>query len=359
MQPVPADAGWHEADYYCWGGKAVVAPGELGPETVHFIGARWPRWSGFLGWLLRSEVCRAVSRSQTGPFVTQEVLLGPRSQTKADGSYYWDQHNIHNPTLMEWGDQLCLFYTGSQHDPAHPLAPLERPMGEPTMPEFYEIGAYGWPRMHQRVGVATADSPLGPWRRMDESLLEPDEAWAPWFTTNPSACVGPDGRVYLYYKSIDPVHKRMKLGVASADRPEGPYTKFAGNPVINPGDHHHVEDHHVWLQDGRFHMILKDITGGIGKVPNATLLLTSDDGFHWDTSQAVIIFTPGWPTSDGWHSEHRMEQANVLLRGGRPAVLYASHMNVEETACPHHPHHFHYRGEGELRTGNIAVNLRW
>jgi len=367
MRPVKEPVGWQDPDYFCWGGLATIAPGEEGAQTAHFFGARWPRWTGFLGWLTHSEICRATSASPTGPFTTREIVLGPRVHTKPDGTYYWDQHNAHNPTLLRWKGKLCLFYTGTHRDPANPFHGRNIPVVPQGQVDFYETGHYGWPRMHQRVGVAIADSPLGPWTRFDAPLLEPDEAWAPFFTTNPSACANPhNGKIHLYYKSVDSIHKRMKLGVATADRPEGPYLKYTGNPIIDPGPHHNVEDHFVWVQAGRFHMLFKDMTGGIGGLPNATVELTSDNGLDWDLRTARILYTPGWPTSTGWQPAHRMEQCNLLLApGDRPAVLYASVLNTDERWCPGHPGHQafvhsqreHLQPLREQHTRNIAISL--
>ena len=351
--------GWEDADYFCWGGQAVRGPGEEGEETVHFFGARWPKWSGFLGWLLRSEIVRLTAMSVTGPFRFREVVLGPRGEKRADGTPFWDQDNLHNPTVIRVGKKYCLFYNGSQHDP-------EKTMGEREVPAFtgYTSGDYGYVRMRQRVGVAVADSPLGPWHRMDAPLVEPTEKWAPWFTTNPSACVGPDGRIYLYYKSIDPVHHRMKLGVAIAEKLEGPYVKHPGNPVVDPGAEHHVEDHFVWVQEGRFHMLLKDLTGRLTGRPNATAELESIDGLAWDLGQARLAYEPGWPrVGGGWHATHRMEQTNLLIAGGKPVCLYAAVLTLPERYCPHYPGFAAMAAEEQekaqrQRAFNVAIGLR-
>src|SRR5690606_2248671 len=102
MVPVVEPAGWDEPDYYCWGGDAVIGPGEHGPRTVHFYGARWPKWSGFLGWLWRSEICHATGASPTGPFTTREVLLGERTVPRENGTFYWDHHSSFNSTTLEY-----------------------------------------------------------------------------------------------------------------------------------------------------------------------------------------------------------------------------------------------------------------
>lgn len=33
--------------------------------------------------------------------------------------------------------------------------------------------------------------------------------------------------------------------------------------LFDPGAQHHIEDHHVWFTDGKFHMLFKDMTNAI------------------------------------------------------------------------------------------------
>lgn len=40
MLPIVEPAGWQDDQFYCWGGDALIGPGEEGPETVHFYGTR-------------------------------------------------------------------------------------------------------------------------------------------------------------------------------------------------------------------------------------------------------------------------------------------------------------------------------
>ena len=55
----------------------------------------------------------------------------------------------------------------------------------------------------KRIGVATASSLYGPWKRMDQPLLEAGEegAWDDCNTTNPAFIIHPNGESWLYYKS--------------------------------------------------------------------------------------------------------------------------------------------------------------
>ncbi len=357
--PVVEPCGWRVEVYYWWVGDALFGPGEVGAETVHFYGTRWPKWSGFLGWLWRSEICRATSASITGPFVTREVLMHQRDHQRDDGGFHWDHHSVFNSTTVQHEGKVYLFYTGTHHDPAKQYGPRDVPQLALKATDIRD----GYERMHQRVGLMIGDSPSGPWHRPDAPLFEPDEAWAPFFHSNPSATTGPDGKCYLYYKTIDAQSRSMKFAVAIADHPAGPFVEYVGNPIIDPGKWANIEDMCVWVEDGRFRMLFKDMSGRICGVENGTAILDSGDGLKWDLSRAKLAFTPRWPTPDGWKTAHRMEQANVLLREGHPAAMYCAILNGDERLDPTHPLHRRLTEE-EIRISpplsarNLAIALK-
>ena len=88
------------------------------------------------------------------------------------------------------------------------------------------------------VAVSYADSPDGPWTPYNKIVI-PNGApgqWDQYSIHDPYPLVY-KGKIYLYYKS-DYGEKgnliRMQ-GLATADNPLGPFTKYAQNPVINSG----------------------------------------------------------------------------------------------------------------------------
>ena len=91
------------------------------------------------------------------------------------------------------------------------------------------------------VSMAWADSPDGPWQRVDRPVVElgaPDE-WDSRSIHDPFVIVY-RGKYWLYYKGapLDQEPGRTILragGVAIADRPEGPFVKSPLNPVVNSG----------------------------------------------------------------------------------------------------------------------------
>jgi hypothetical protein len=102
------------------------------------------------------------------------------------------------------------------------------------------------------VSMARADSPGGPWMRIDKPIIplgKPGE-WDASCVHDPYPIVY-KGQIWLYYKSAYPVPRvppeedgtpREALrarwpmhGVAVADQPEGPFVKSPLNPISNSG----------------------------------------------------------------------------------------------------------------------------
>jgi len=106
----------------------------------------------------------------------------------------------------------------------------------PTYYMFYH--AYGTlnGKTGTRIGVATSNSPLGPWTK---------------YAGNPILDVGPPGSFddlivalgdVMYVKEEDKwvmwycgrSGERVSIGLATAPAPTGPWTKYEGNPIITP-----------------------------------------------------------------------------------------------------------------------------
>ncbi|MCI9143382.1 MAG: glycosyl hydrolase family 43, partial [Lachnospiraceae bacterium] len=153
MQPVPLQGGFRMEGFWVWCGS--VAKGEDG--RYHMFASRWPKaFPMHPGWLLVSEVVRAVSDTPQGPYRWAETVLPAR------GPQYWDGRMTHNPHITRQGDKWVLYYTGSTH-PFADLAP-----GEELRPEDPRVIVA---RANKRVGIAVADHITGPWKRFPEPVL--------------------------------------------------------------------------------------------------------------------------------------------------------------------------------------------
>lgn len=104
------------------------------------------------------------------------------------------------------------------------------------------------------VGMSVADSPDGPWTKLEKPILHPTYTNDLFFDNNAvhdPCLVFYKNKFYLYYKGecncrdnagcknwCNPVcglNKQVKWGVAIADNPTGPYIKSEYNPVTNTG----------------------------------------------------------------------------------------------------------------------------
>jgi hypothetical protein len=290
-------------DYYVWCTSPIEAP----DGKVHVFFSRWPAKKGMGGWINSSEIAHAVGDSPEGPFSFVDVVLAPR------GPGFWDATTCHNPSIQFVDGKYCLFYMGNSNGKTNT----------------------------KRVGLATADSLNGPWQRPDAPLLEPgaEGAWDDHCTTNPAFIKHPNGQYWLYYKSWntqdyitakDPtIRGNRKYGLAVADKLEGPYVKYAGNPVIdfsNQGHNKQFEDAFVWRQGGKFRLLARDM--GVYN-HEVGLYLESEDGKRWDFPKIAYLPLRDYgvvepPAPANLKRYGRLERPQLLLRDGKPAYLFGA-----------------------------------
>ncbi len=158
-------------------------------------------------------------------------------------------------------------------------------------------------RSFEHVSMAVADSPFGPWRKVDGPILK-TSADGEWegdednrFLVSKKGSFDShkvhdptlmffQNKFYLYYKG-EPMGEEMffggretKWGVAIADQPEGPYVRSEYNPVTNSG--HEVC---VWHYNGGIAAMLT--TDG----PEKNTIQWAPDGINFEI-QAVIKGAP-------------------------------------------------------------------
>jgi hypothetical protein len=282
---------------YCVWDPSLVRDGG---GAYHLFFSRWPLDLGFRAWVTHSEVCRASAETPLGPFHFEEVVLEKRPGC-------WDGDVTHNPQIRRFEERYYLYYNGNR-------------------------SADGWwdHRNNQRVGVAVADRPEGPWERFDQPLLDVTPgAWDCVLTTNPSCARTPDCRYILMYKAAGdgnppPQYGPVLHGVAFADSPDGPFTRhptplFASGESDFPG-----EDPCVWCQGGRYYALLKDQGSFYADASRAIVLFESDDGLDWELSETPIV-----QERELTHEEGRIQPINRLER----PFLYREEGGVEVFFC--------------------------
>ena len=300
IQPVSEEGIFRDADYFNWGSSIIK--GKDG--KYHMFYSRWPREYGFGGWLTHSEIAHAVSDKPTGPYEYLETSLKGRGEKK-----FWDYITAHNPKIKHFEGKYYLYYIGTD-------------LGGKGISNKKLIEAAGLTtrnetrlalRENQRTGVAVSESLNGPWRRLDEPIIEPCGPITT-LTVNPAITKGSDGKYYLIIKGDKPNETRFirNQAIAVGTNPEGPF-KIQDKPVIDDLD---TEDVSVWFDkvQNRFYAVFHAHTY-IG-------MMTSADGLNWEKAEYYEIIKKKIPLGDGSFLEpDRMERPFIYVENGVPKAL--------------------------------------
>ena len=289
-----------------WGGSMVK--GEDG--LYHMFYSQWPKNIGW-EWVNYSVIAHAVSESPFGPFEHKDFALPDR------GAEFWDGSTTHNPTVHKFNGKYYLYYMGNTGD--------KKIVSVPGKPKINWVH-----RNNQRIGVAVADSPNGPWKRFDEPVLDiaPNEdALDALMTSNPSVCQMPDGKILMVYKAVgkkDPLPGGGPVVhmVAIADSPTGPFKKYPDPVFTFEGERFPAEDPYIWYQDGKFRAIVKRIKHE-GKTREFSLVhYDSEDGIHWNAAKNFEISKRivEWENGRKQQFEH-LERPQVYMENGEPIAL--------------------------------------
>ena len=237
--PAPRASGFAMDGYFVWCGAAIEAGG-----LYHLFASCWPADTGFPdGYRQHSEIVRATAARPEGPYTFQEVVIGSRSAGR------WDSAMAHNPAIYRVGNCYVLYYISS------------------------DVGS-----SYRQIGIATAPSVAGPWRRSDEPLdlgLASD-------ANNPAACFEPDGSVKLLWRTAD---LRVCLSVAPSFA--GPYTLANGNVWPDA----RLEDFFFFKHVGAYHVVCEDNAGQVTGQERWGAHLYSADGLQdWRPWQPAIAY---------------------------------------------------------------------
>lgn len=295
--PSPRNGGLYLPDQWVWCGSAIRDDEGL----YHLFASAWDVRLAFSPhWITNSQIIHATSANPEGPYQLAGAALPQR------GAQFWDGRMTHNPSIHRVGKKYVLFYTGTTFDgpsPAH-----DSPASVAT-----------WRTAHanQRVGLATADTPWGPWERQHAPILEPRKGrWDGLITTNPAPCVLPDGSILVIYKSVEYFGAQMRLGIARASHLGASFERVCDEPILDtPDPKDHIEDPYVWWNGHEFEIIMKCSRGGIhGR---------SADALHWTHSSPALAYSKDIEWSDGTRSfQPFLERPQLLFHDGRPTHLF-------------------------------------
>jgi hypothetical protein len=309
VQPVPMEAKFSEPGYFVWCG----APTKGADGKYHLFYSRWPVSKGFApGWALWSEIAYAVADNPLGPYKHVNVALPAR------GREFWDGTTTHNPNILQKDGRFYLFYMGNTGDRK----------------------SYPMHRNNQRIGVAVADKPEGPWKRFDKPIVTVSDdktAFDSLCVTNPGATVRPDGGILLIYKAVEFVAGKemggkVRYGAALADRPEGPYKKTPGRIFESDGadaSKHWMlaEDPFIWFsrRDGnRYYAVARDVTGKFTGSAHGIALFQSDDGLNWKPAAHPKVIGNRFLWANGSKSLTELQRPALLLDGETPVALFGA-----------------------------------
>ncbi len=281
--------------------------------------SRWPAKLGFDAWCTHAEIAFATATNAAGPYNYDGVALPARGET------FWDGHAVFNTDVVCISNKFYLYYTGNRGttnwaaDRAIPMASEE----------------WWVHRNNQRIGVAVANAPRGPWRRFDEPLMDVGPAFGQTIINVPNLVIKPEGGFRLYYKTLVEGPGRFGSGVfhfgADADSPLGPFVRHP-EPMVNKNKLlpevkkpfvFHIDDHFEWIQEGRYYAIVKDHDAPfLTEHGRSLLLFDSPDGRRWQPARHPLVqgFSLQW--DDGVRQDFtRLEMPKLLFQNGRPTVL--------------------------------------
>ena len=260
------------------------------------------------------------------------VALPARGTNTTTGSKYWDADVTHNPNIVLREGKYLLYYIGNYGD-----------------------GVYASHRNHDRIGVAVADKPEGPWRRFDRPIIDVSDdatAFDSLCVANPAAAVRPDGGLLVIYKAVPIVPGKLmggnvRYGVALAEKPEGPYLKTTGHVFEAEGAEAKkewmlAEDPFIWFSrkyGNRYYAITRDVAGKFTGTRGGLALFDSADGFHWRPAVHPKVLGAGFIWTDGTMSNQHVERPALLFNGQEPVALFGA-------------------TDGYLKNGRISFNAQ-
>ena len=200
---------------WTWGGSPIVDDGGV----YHLFASEMSNLCGILHYCVNSRVIHLVSPNATGPYERREIALAPRRRE-------WDNGAVHGISVHRLPNKTyALLYMGSMQ-PALSHQPNCTP-GSNDSSANTTLGS----RAGRRIGVATAETLSGPWRRQHSPLFGPDAAaWDDIDVSNPSPIIAKDGSIVMLYKGRG--RHTQHVGLAFAPAIDGPYTRNNSSATV-------------------------------------------------------------------------------------------------------------------------------
>lgn len=203
----------------------------------------------------------------------------------------FDEHAVFTPTILITDGKYYLFYT--------------------AVPKPFSNGKAAESGTKTAIGVASSDSPKGPWTRSPGNPVllpsdNPEEFDS--MRIDDSCIISRNNQYWMYYKGRQMNHSpaETKMGLAIGQSPTGPYIKYHQNPVLDSG--HEVC---VWPHKNGVGCLVCNIG------PQGNTLQHSEDGVHF---QRITKTVP--PQAPGPFREDR------FIDGSCPGVRWGISMEA-------------------------------
>ena len=137
---------------------------------------------------------------------------GPNPILSPGGPGEWDEENIEMCGVFKDGHTYYLYYHGIPGDK-----------------ERWGVGEYNY-----KIGVATATHPLGPWKKHGDAPIVdrgPEGSWDSVYVACAAVLKERENSYYMWYSGTADGGSHG-IGLATADNPLGPWTKYEKNPVM-------------------------------------------------------------------------------------------------------------------------------
>jgi len=290
----------NEPGYDVWGSSPIKDD----QGRIHLFSARWPGNIPFdKAWRRNSEIAHYIGDRPEGPF----RFVGVMGKGAGQG---WNAVGYHNPNIRKVGDTYALVFISNDGGPRH--------------------------GPNQRIGMMTAPSLNGPWKLVPDAskplLSPPDDAniWCQGSrcgVNNPSFLPHPNGKFYLYFKAASNRRKGVSMGVAIADKLEGPYV-IRRDPIT--ANDRTIEDGYAFVWRNHICLMTTDNHGMLER--GGGLIWVSKNGINFQEKPLPgyhhlgrFYLKDNRPKNIKHHytSYTKLERPQLLLdENGEPAYLY-------------------------------------
>ncbi len=217
-------------------------------------------------------------------------IPGPNPILTPGGKDIWDEKVIECCNVFKDGDTYYLYYHG--------------------VPKNKDI----WARLAYRVGVTTSSHPLGPWKKYEKNPiidLGPEGSWEEECVACVAVLKEKADKYYMWYTGLKKGEfPKCNIGLATASSPLGPWKKYESNPILEDfgylggvvkiGDKYHMYNEYPIgassPDQGPFALATADSPEGPWTKYEGNPVIPAGDWGAWDDggySEAGVLYRDG------------------------------------------------------------------